>query len=249
MFQRPNREIVNLEDEGGTYWISFSDLMSGILILFVLASLALVVELSRTRIEVNAAISQVAGIESIKANLLEELQVDLANQGIAVEITDNKSVMRIPDTTLAFATNRASLSPALEQVATQIGHTLFQAITRNDRWKILDTILVEGHCDKRATAKDRGNKGLATDRANEIIRLWEKKLPKNEQLGSLKNLKNEFLLGASGYGATRPIQIEQKTEEDYRKNRRIDIRFMTRTPALEEYKQITKRLEMHSVPK
>jgi len=240
---RPPEIKTQSQEEGNEYWISFSDLMSAILILFILAALALVVELSKTQKEITTAIEQVAGLEQVKASLLSELQIDLKQQGISVEITDNKSVMRIPDTTLAFATNKATLTTPLEETVTKIGQTIYSAIIKGNRWKAFDTILVEGHTDVRSTAKERGNQGLSTDRANEILRLWEKKLPADKQLTALKNGRGEFLLGSSGYGAKRPLQKEQTSEKEYRKNRRIDIRFMTRTPALHEYQEIERMLE------
>ena len=51
------------------------------------------------------------------------------------------------------------------------------------------------------------------------------------------------LFSVSGYGETRPVQVKQVTEKDFEKNRRIDIRFTVRRPALEEFENIRKLLE------
>ena len=42
----------------------------------------------------------------------------------------------------------------------------------------------------------------------------------------------------SGYAETRPVVSNQITEEDFKRNRRIDIRFTIRRPDSTQYEQI-----------
>jgi len=63
------------------------------------------------------------------------------------------------------------------------------------------------------------------------------------RLNELKNHSGSPLFSVSGYGETRPVQEIQETENDFQKNRRIDIRFTVRRPVLEEFTNIKKLLE------
>ena len=63
-------------------------------------------------------------------------------------------------------------------------------------------------------------------------------MPESKRLNERKNHNGAPLFSVSGYGETRPVQVVQETETDWQKNRRIDIRFTVRQPALEEFKNL-----------
>lgn len=232
-------------DEENPYWISFSDIMSGLLVIFVLACLALILDLTQTRVEVNDAIREIARAEQVRRDILREVEQELRDRNIPVEISDNETVLRIPENILTFATNAYQL-PEQGQVRAnvlEIGEVLHRAITRDKRWRYLDTIFVEGHTDRRASPRHMGNWGLSTFRAISVWNYWDENLSQEERLASLMNHSDHPLFSVSGYGETRPVQISQETEEDFQKNRRIDIRFTVRRPALEDFQNIRKLLD------
>ncbi|HHQ4594687.1 TPA: hypothetical protein ACSP2D_004006, partial [Aeromonas veronii] len=51
------------------------------------------------------------------------------------------------------------------------------------------------------------------------------------------------LFSVSGYGETRPAVSNQVTETDFKRNRRIDIRFTIRRPDSAQYEQVKERLQ------
>jgi flagellar motor protein MotB len=232
-------------DDDNPYWISFSDIMSGLLVIFVLASLALILELTVTRFEVSEAIREIAKAEQIRRDILLEIEEELRKKNIEVEISDNHTVLRIPEDILSFANNEYKIpeSDDIKKTVLEIGHTLYSAITKESRWTHLDTIFIEGHTDRRPTKRRMGNWGLSTFRAISVWNYWNKMLPENEHLESLVNHNGLPLFSVSGYAETRPIQIKQETENDFKKNRRIDIRFTVRKPAIEEFRNIKRLLE------
>ncbi|MEZ4600740.1 MAG: OmpA family protein [Syntrophotaleaceae bacterium] len=232
-------------DEENPYWISFSDIMSGLLVIFVLASLALILELTQTRVVVNDAIREIAKAETVRRDILREVASELQGKNIPVEISDNDTVLRIPDHLLTFETNEYRIPPqaGLERTVLEIGAVLFRAIDREKRWQYLDTIFIEGHTDRRASPRHMGNWGLSTFRAISVWNFWNEKLPKESRLEDLVNHSGTPLFSVSGYGKTRPVQVEQETEADFQKNRRIDIRFTVRRPAMKDFQNIKKLMD------
>lgn len=224
------------EDEN-TYWVSFSDIMAGLLVIFILAALALILELTETREKVDSSIEQIYRAEQVRRDVLEEILEELKSRGILVEVSDNESVLRVPDTLLAFETDQYEI-PGILQVRSDlktIGETIYTAITTDDRWKYLDTIFIEGHTDNRRSYRNMGNWGLSTYRAIAVWNYWEGIFPEYSKFSQMDNHEGVKLFSVSGYGDTRPIQVQQETEEEWRKNRRIDIRFTVRKPTREEF--------------
>ena len=54
----------------------------------------------------------------------------------------------------------------------------------------------------------------------------------------MNNQDGDPLFSVSGYGETRPVNDQQSSEDDYRLNRRIDIRFTIRRPLSAEYEGV-----------
>ncbi|MCY1439001.1 hypothetical protein D9M71_552190 [compost metagenome] len=113
-------------------------------------------------------------------------------------------------------------------------------ISRDNRVEYLDTIFIEGHTDNRPFPgfMGKGNWGLSTFRAISLWQFWSTELPEAERLNRLSNQDGEPLFSVSGYAETRPVSKQQVTEEDYRLNRRIDIRFTIRRPQSTEYEAV-----------
>ncbi len=229
-------------DEENPYWISFSDIMSGLLVIFVMAVLALILELTQTRSDVTEAIKELAKAEQVRRDILNEIAEELRKKNIKVEVVDNHTVLRIPDELLAFENNKYTIpnDPYVQETVREIGKVLYDAITILNRWEYLDTIFVEGHTDRRPSPRKMGNWGLSTFRAISVWNFWNEELPSDRSLSELKNHTGKFLFSVSGYGATRSVTTIQNTEEEFRKNRRIDIRFTVKRPALDDFKNIKK---------
>lgn len=231
-------------DEENPYWISFSDIMSGLLIIFVLAVLALILELTQTKTKVSEAIKELAKAEQVRRDILEEIVSELHKKNIDIKIVDNHTVLRIPDDLLSFESGKYRVPPHAENMLIEIGKTLYESINTLKRWQYLDTIFIEGHTDKRYSGHKYkyGNWELSTLRAISIWDFWNRKLPVEKKLNDFKNHIGKPLFSVSGYGATRPVTKTQLIEEDFKKNRRIDIRFTVKRPDLAEFQNIKKML-------
>lgn len=232
-------------DEENPYWISFSDIMAGLLIIFVLASLVLIYELTKTKVQVNEAILELAKAEEVRRQIVLEVKDELATRGIDVEVSDNHTVIRIPETTLAFDSNRHDIpsQPSTQESVAYIGEVLYNTIEKEQRWSYLDTIFVEGHTDILPSPLEMGNWGLSTFRAISVWNFWAESQTEDEQLATIRNHAGEPLFSVSGYGETRPITASQGTREERKQNRRIDLRITVKKPAVKDFEALREMLQ------
>jgi len=166
-------------------------------------------------------------------------------------IAENDTVLRIPESTLAFASNSYSLpsSQRIRSAVKEIGHTLHFAInkpfnpsdTTKRRFDYLDTIFIEGHTDSIPTRRIKGNWGLSTFRAISLWEYWDMELEASPRFSEMRNAFGKTLFSVSGYAATRRVNEVELTGEDRRENRRIDIRFTIKRPRIAELEEIVKQ--------
>ncbi len=242
MIRQPRGRSSTSVDEENPYWISFSDIMSGLLVIFILASLVLILQLMDKRDKVDSAINELQQAEAAKAQILTEIQQGLKKNGITVEIIDNKSVLRIPDEELTFKPDKYDVpsSGKAYKRAAIIGKVLYAAVTKDDRQKYLDTVFIEGHTDSQRSRafKEMGNWGLSTFRAIAVWKFWNQQLGSSANLATITNHAGKPLFSVSGYAAQRRLVEPEITKSDLQKNRRIDIRFTVKRPKISDYESV-----------
>lgn len=232
-------------DEENPYWMSFSDIMSSLLVVFILASVILILQLMERQKRFDETVLLLEKAEQVRRTILEEAVDELRLRGIKVEVSENHRVLRIPNELLGFDTAAFEIQPRYQDTALQIGEVINRVISRDDRLNYLDTIFVEGHTDKRPYPgmMGKGNWGLSTFRAISLWEYWSRVLPEEHRLDRLTNQDGEPLFSVSGYAETRPVSEQQTSEEDYRLNRRIDIRFTIRRPLSMDYEAARAQLD------
>ncbi|UBM25971.1 OmpA family protein [Pseudomonas sp. p1(2021b)] len=239
-------------DEENPYWMSFSDIMSALLVIFILASVILILqlmeiqrELKERQVQFEQELVELKKAEQVRRTILDEAVEALRERGIKVEVSENHTVLSIPNDLLGFDTGAYDIHAAYQARALEIGKVINEVISREDRVEFLDTIFIEGHTDNRPLQgfMGKGNWGLSTFRAISLWQFWGSALSADEQLARLKNKDGKPLFSVSGYGETRPVLVDQQTEDDFKRNRRIDIRFTIRRPDSAQYEQVRERLE------
>jgi flagellar motor protein MotB len=233
-------------DEENPYWISFSDILAGLLVIFMLASIQLVIQLfalqeqlAQRRQDVEQAIEELARANHVRGELLDEIKAELERRNIIVEVSDNKSVLRIPEEQLHFRSGSHQIPPVKEDLVAIIGEVLLQAMTKSERYRYLDTIFVEGHTDSQpATMLEMGNWGLSAKRAISLWHFWTERNASSEGLQRLRNFRGQPLFSVSGYAATRRLVEQDDTPETQQRNRRIDLRFTVRQPSIKDWKGV-----------
>lgn len=245
-------------DEENPYWMSFSDIMSALVIIFILAVVVLMLKLMETEDLLQAKVVELDDkvllldqeilllqqAEHVRKTLLEEAADELKERGITVVVSENDSVLRISNRLLGFDTASYEIEPSYQDTAYQIGEVLHAVLTKENRTDYLDTVFIEGHTDKRPFngLMDKGNWGLSTFRAISLWQYWGTHLPEEGRLNHMQNNDGAPLFSVSGYGDTRPITLEQETDEELSANRRIDIRFTIRRPQSKDINQLKEQL-------
>lgn len=238
-------------DEENPYWMSFSDILSGLLILFVLASVVLMVELMEAKQELEnkqeaftEELEMLHKAEGVRKTILHEAAELLHQRGIQVTVSENETVLSIPNDILGFDSAAFSIGPQFESTALEIGEVLSHVINQDNREQYLDTIFIEGHTDSKNFngMMGKGNWGLSTFRAISLWELWRDFLPDALKLDGVTNREGNPLFSVSGYAATRRAVETEITDQDYRSNRRIDIRFTIRRPSSAEYESVRNSL-------
>lgn len=228
-------------DEENPYWMSFSDLMSGLLVIFILAALALIIELTQRTQNIDERIDLLKAAEQARRDIIFEVKSQLSEQGIDVEVADNDTVIRIPERTLSFESGQDQIpqSEDMQRAVRLIGVALHEAILRDERFKYLDTIFIEGHSDSQGIwYRGKGNWGLSADRAISVWKVWQEELMLEPKFGDLLNHNNQRVFSVSGYAATRRVNEQEETPEQRAQNRRIDIRLTIKSPTLEDLESI-----------
>ena len=246
------RRKTHAPEQEESYWISFTDLMTSLLFIFILAVMALMLQLTQQQsaladqqTKFSEQISTLQTAEVVRAQMLEEIQQELKAAGVEVLVTENNSVLSIPSALLGFDAASYEIEKSYEKVSLTIGKAISRAIHKDERLQYLDTVFVEGHTDNVDFdgLEGTGNWGLSTFRAISLWTLWDENLPDDARLDTMLNVDNRPLFSVSGYGQTRPVTKSQETDKQLAANRRIDIRFTITRPDSDDLLDIEKTLQ------
>lgn len=253
-------QSAQVEDEN-PYWMSFSDIMASLLVIFILAAVALILELSTKQEKLDQDLQQLKKAEAVREDVLAEIKQELKNKQILVEIADNDTVLRIPEKSLNFPSGKSEIPEQFKNNVREIGNVLFDSINKIDqesqkrRFEFLDTIFVEGHTDMvpYQNRELKGNWGLSTFRAISVWQFWLDGTERSYQLSQMKNHADKALFSVSGYAETRPAECSEEDSrcqlgeltvaEKLERNRRIDIRFTVKKPTQQEYQQVKEQMQ------
>lgn len=207
-----------------SFTISISDLMSGLLAIFILV-------LSYFILNFSQATAQLTQNDVTRAELLRFLQRELEREGITVTIDDRHGILRISEGVL-FDPGLADVKPQGQIVIQKLGGVLEIALEAEQFKGRVETIFIEGHTDNVPINNGvfPSNWELSTKRA---INTWLVMSNANPRLPWFPNDKGELIFSVSGYADTRPI-AENTSEAGRRENRRIDIRFSMAPPSEED---------------
>lgn len=207
-----------------SFTISISDLMSGLLAIFILVLSYFILNYSQKTARLTQA-------DITRAKLLHFLQTELEKEGIKVTIDERHGVLRISEGVL-FDVGLADVKPQGQVVIKKLSSALEVALESEQFKGHVETIFIEGHTDNVPIVTEifPSNWELSTKRA---INTWLTMSSASPKLTTLLNDKGEIIFSVSGYADTRPI-AENSTEEGRRDNRRIDIRFSMAPPTEED---------------
>ena len=276
------------EEEAEGYFASISDLMVGILFIFLLMLTVFALNfadedkdaeirrlqvrldhtvaerdqararLARLDTELADLVTRVGAVEAeldtagerrrtARADLLRQIQANLAGRGVNVEVSAQQDVLRLPSEelfALGASTFTAHGQERITAVLDELGRLLPCYAAHADAAPascpaaaspIFETVLIEGHTD----ALPADNWRLSTDRARAVLDLIQRQ---HASLGGLRNTAGQPMLGLAGYGDSRLLA---GLPGDDARNRRIELRFLL-APAPEQEAQAI-RTELDAV--
>lgn len=226
------------------YLVSISDLMAGLLFLFVIALVIFAIRLNSAAAHHKLQVERLSDSQEVRDSLLVDLERALLDRGIEVRIDLDQGVLRIPEKIL-FASGRADLGlegiRALGIVAAELDLILYKyAYLPSELEEMsnshtlagrLDAVFIEGHTDILPLVPGApfvDNWHLSSVRAINTYKQMVEDIPR---LKNYTNRINQPLFSVSGYADQRPV-AENYDEIGRSQNRRIDLRFIMATPTV-----------------
>lgn len=219
-------------EEGESYFMSMTDMMVGLLLIFIILLVYFALNLQTKTAELT-------GANRTRAEILQDLQQSLRDKGLQVEIDTQTGVLRLPDDVL-FDKGRFELSTAGQGAIDKVAAAMIEVLpcfTSSDLCEgersphLIDAVFVEGHTDKDVMVGAMNNYGLSVRRAEATFARLQAVRP---ELNGFRNAPSGQpgsapILGLSGYGPDRPI-ANGDDETAKKRNRRIDLRFLMSAP-------------------
>lgn len=227
--------------------ISFSDMMAGLLFVFILIVLYFAMELNRaTQVQIQV-IDDMTNALKIREQLLQAVHRKLRIEGIDIEVDYDNGILSFRENIL-FPSGSADLRPEGVVAIDRLGRILAEVIpcytgSPDDPLPIgctdmatrgrLEAVFIEGHTDDvpmRTGARFRDNWELSAARA---ISVFQHMTGLHPDLDLLTNANHVPLFSVSGYSDRRPAAgdtASNLTDEGRARNRRIDMRFIMTFP-------------------
>ena len=254
-------------------WMSFTDIMTGLLFIFFLIVMTMMFlnnkdrsEFEKRKLEFEAKLAefeikqekfqfyvdevnnQIKSPQEKIHKLMEKLTKNLRNNKVNVSIDLNNNVIHVLDSELRFESGEYKISDQYKKTVELLGNNLFTLLKDqgpNNVVDFIDTIFIEGHTDKVPYNNPNifGNWGLSTLRA---ISVWEH--IDQDRLSKFKNKDNKPLFSVSGYADTRPNPCSKDGDPNFRTEEACgDLSLVEHLSELESNEK-NRRIDIRFVP-
>ncbi|WP_404712163.1 flagellar motor protein MotB [Sphingomonas sp. MMS24-J13] len=232
------------EEEEESYFVSMSDMMVGLLFIFIILLLYFALQFHQTTDTLTSA-GQTR--REILETLKERLDKRLRPYNLTVRIDAETGVLSLPNSIL-FDTGQFVLSQQGRQAVGIVSDELAAVLPcytdkapggpecrgKPIAANKIDAIFVEGHTDSDPLTGGgflHDNMDLSALRATNTFRQLTDTHPELERLVNSSGHQPVPILGVAGYGERRPVPDAAGTPDQIKaQNRRIDLRFLMVTP-------------------
>jgi flagellar motor protein MotB len=220
-------------EEGESYFVSMTDMMVGLVLIFVIL-------LAYFALNLQSKTEELTGANQTRATILRDLKQSLEKKGLQVQIDEKSGVLRLRDDVL-FDKGRWELNDEGRAAISKLAKAMVEVLPcytasnlcKGKRSKhMIDAVFVEGHTDSDAMYGGMSNYGLSVRRAETTFTMLQLNQPAlrgflNKPAGQPGSAP---ILSLSGYGPDRPV-AQGDSEAAKKLNRRIDLRFIMATPS------------------
>lgn len=230
-----------LEDGEDSYFISMTDLMIGMLFVFIIMLMSFALKLGETTETLAKTTIEITHTANARKEMLEGIADAMKMRGVTVIVDPENGVLRLPESVL-FPLGEYRLTAQGYAALATLGDILKERVPCyvgaweqnkcSTRFKgRLEAVFIEGHTDNvpissRMANGIASNWDLSTARAISTFQALATSAP---ELTALINDRGQALFGVSGYADKRPVRLEE-TREARDANRRIDVRFLMANP-------------------
>ncbi|MDD2215957.1 MAG: OmpA family protein [Eubacteriales bacterium] len=217
------------KDNEISYWLSFSDLMSGLLIIFILLSVYMLLDYRSAAAELEITKHTLAEYTSMNTNIIEKLKAALGN---SISIDSDTGTL-ILDSELLFDTGKSELKPAGKAFLNEIMPAYFRVLFKDAEIKdSIASITIEGYTDDQGTYEY----GLYLS-YNRALSVYYYMLNDPGFEDYHKDMKELIILTGRSEAGYLPLNENETIEEWRKRNRRVEIKFDLK------YREIYKQLE------
>lgn len=244
----------HLTEEDESYFVSMTDLMVGMLFVFIIILMAFALNFREAEQKQDQINQELTGAREARQQMLQDISHFLERRGVRVEIDSENGVLRLK-ADLLFERGQSHLSEQGEMIVAHVADALWVVLPCYSNAGIkpqgcpsfkggrLEAIFIEGHTDNDPFAKGalKNNWILSAERA---ISTFKYLVAMQGGLEDIKNDESLHLLGVSGYAERRPTEkVEGQTEAAKKQaDRRIDLRFIMASPKPEPLKATAKAI-------
>lgn len=218
-----SRQIRRIEEEGNHYWMSYSDLMSALLLIF---ALLLMVNIFGNQTEMEAKDKMIEEVLGIKTRIIEELGKAFSDSNLEMDIDPQTGAIRF-SSGVFFGFDSSEVSndgrQNLESFVPQ-----YIGILLSDEFKDhISQIIIEGHTDQSGSYLY--NLELSQNRAFSVVEvIFSENFPDFEEKNDLREL-----VTSNGRSFTVPM-YDNNGEIDNDKSRRVEFKFRLKDEELIE---------------
>jgi flagellar motor protein MotB len=239
-----NSSLVDTQDD--SYFASFTDMLVGILFIFIILLVLVATNFQSQQNQSRQATESITKMIESRNAVLQEMSRSLKESGVQVELDLEQGILRLPESIL-FDLGSDQVNSQGKIALQKLAHVLAsylpclgiadkQLQTKCDCLHLkskgnLEAVLIEGHTDHIGSDTGYDNWGLSARRAITVFRELIATRPVLDR--GIMNSQNVPVLGVSGYESRRPV-----SDTNLRQNRRIDLRFIMRSPAPEDVTRI-----------
>lgn len=244
-----------LEDEGAGYLVSVSDIMAGLLFVFIITLVAFVIQFQYAsdakQIQqqiLEDKVDDLTNARNLRKALLSQVQDELEEQGVKVQVDLEQGILRLTEETIRFRSGDSSLDELPKRNIEIISKVLIGLLPcytstplpdmncNKETQDKLEAVFIEGHTDNMPIKGSAyTNWELSAQRAINTYKYMRQVQP---ALAALENSRGEPMFSVAGYADSRPQYPHDNPTSDSR-NRRIDMRFIM-TPPSKEHEIIEK---------
>ena len=210
------------EDENESHWISLSDMMTGLMMIFLLLSMTLMVGAEQTS---NIASAYQAQKSEIYQELMKEFKDDLSKWD--AEIDDNTLTIKFNNDEVLFKAGNPQLNPKFKTILNDFIPRYVNILTKDSHKNNILEVRIEGHTSSEwayGVSQDNAyfnNMNLSQARTRSVLQ-YILGMP---SIHSDKQWLMRYLT-ANGLSSSRPI-LGSNGRENSKRSRRVEFRIVT----------------------